>query len=332
MSHAHLTVAQRELLALLHLLGYRQADIAQALGKHQATICRELRRNGTETGGYRSVLAQRRYQARRQAALQQRPRRMAQPEILAQVQAGLRKFWSPAQIVGRWAHQAGRAPVSTETIYQWIWTQRAHQPQWAGQLRQARRKNRPRKLKTLDRRGKIPHRVFIDARPAVVAGNTELGHWEADTLIGQQRRGAVITHVERKRLYLVLAPLPQRDHRQLVRASRQAFARHDRQHVLPRQTLTLDNGLEFWSHRQLGKGLGVAVYFAHPHHPWERGRNEQVNGLVRQFLPKGSDLRSVTTRQLQAIEALLNNRPRKTLGYRTPSEVLMLVPDYALRI
>jgi IS30 family transposase len=311
--------------------GRVQQHIALAIGVSQPTISRELGRNG-QGGRYRPVQAERLSRRRRRQALARRGRKLQQPELLQVVQEGLRKFWSPEQIAGRLARQKGYAVVSHETIYGWIWQGKRQGQDWHRFLRQAHRKHRRRSRGMPDKRGQIPGRTFIDQRPTEVESRRHFGHWEGDTLVGKDHRGSVVTHVERKSQYLVMAPLPVRDHRELVKVSQAAFTRHEQQVLpLPRKTETLDNGPEFWSHQQLGQALGLAVYFARPHHPWERGTNEQVNGLIRQFLPKGSELLNLPLEEIQRIENLLNNRPRKTLGYRTPIEVLRKHRVYASR-
>ena len=329
MSQGHLTIEDRDVIAVRVAQGCRQQQIAQEIGKSQSTISRELRRNGSDGGAghllspYRPVAAHRKACRRRRAALERRPRMLEQPDLLRAVQDGLRKFWSPEQIAGRLAREKGRRKISHETIYRWIRRGKRAGLRWHTYLRQAHRHYKRRSRGMPDKRGKIPDRTFIDQRPAEVAAKRRFGHWEGDTLVGGgPRRGAVITHVERKSQYLVMAPLPVRDHRQVVKASRRAFARHERHGPLPRRSETLDNGQEFWSHKALGQALGLRIYFARPHHPWERGLNEQVNGLIRQFLPKGCDLVNLPRTSIGRIEHRLNHRPRKTLGYRTPFEVL----------
>ncbi len=330
MSQRHISIQEREMIAQMHLGGSNQEAIATAIGKHQGTVSRELSRN-SGTGGYRPVTADDKARQRRRAALRDRQVKMEQEEVVTAVKAGLRQYWSPEQIVGR-LEQQDRRIISHQTIYAWIWRHKAQGGSWHKYLRQGHHKYRRHKRKSLDKRGKIPDRTFIDQRPGEVGQRARFGDWEGDTLIGGHHRGSVISHVERKSQYTVLAPLPVLDHRLLVGASRRAFARHEGSLTLPRKTMTLDNGIEFWSHKGLGAALGLDVYFALPHHPWERGVNEQVNGLIRQFLPKGMNLTGVETRRLVRIERLLNNRPRKTLGYQTPVEVLRQAPSYALRI
>jgi len=331
MSRKHLSIEDREIIAQMRLQGFSQHQIALAVGSTQPTISRELRRNAV-AGGYRPVQAHRQARRRRQAALRRRPRKLERPGLLAYVQEGLNRYWSPEQIVGRLERRSGRRPVSHQTIYQWIWQAKRQGQDWHRRLRQAHRKHKRRRRGTLDKRGKIPDRTFIDQRPAAVESRRRFGHWEGDTLVGGNHKGGVVTHVERKSRYLVMAPLPVRDHRKLVTASAAAFSRHERRLRLPRKSETLDNGPEFWSHKELGRTLGLDIYFARPHHPWERGTNEQVNGLIRQFLPKGSDLTWLSLAEIERIEDLLNNRPRKILSYRTPIEVLRKHRVYAFRI
>lgn len=333
MSQRHLSIEDREVIAALVLGGYTQEQMGRAIGKSQSTISRELRRNIVEgQQGYWPVGAHRLAVKRCCEALAGRPRKMDQVAVLEAVREGLGKFWSPEQIAGRLERIHGRRMISQETIYRWIACQKERGADWWRFLRQAHRKHRRRSRGQVDNRGKIPNRTFIDQRPAEVEARRRFGHWEGDTLVGKNHKGGVVTHVERKSQYLVMAHLPVRDHRRLVDASQEAFARHQQLRRLPRKTETVDNGHEFWSHERLGKVLGVEVYFARPHHPWERGLNEQINGLIRQFLPKGSDMVDLRQAEIERIEELLNNRPRKTLAYRTPIEVLRKHRVYAIRI
>jgi IS30 family transposase len=276
-------------------------------------------------GCYRALSAQELTEDRRRQALRLRPRKLQRPELLRFVQEGLRLRWSPEQIAGRWRRI--RRPrrtkqVSYQTIYNWIWEKKAQGQQWHVCLRHRPKRGRRRKASGTDLRGKIPNRVPMEHRPEVVASKARMGDWESDSLIGGHYSGLIATHVERCSQYLVMAQVGKRDWRLYNRATEAAFARHDSRLPLPRHTTTADNGQEFWGHEALGKSLGLQVYFAPPHQPWQRGLNEQVNGLIRQFLPKGSDLTAVSQKRLEQVEELLNNRPRKTLRYQTPVEVL----------
>jgi len=325
MSHRHLTVYDREVIALGQAKGWNQQQIASAAGVSQATISRELVRN---SGGqeYRPLQAHVMARQRRMQAHSRRLRKLDQPELLDFVQQGLRSYWSPEQIAGRWRRHRRRSPkavrITAATIYAWIWQAKAGGETWHEYLRHPRRRGRRHKRKGLDLRGIIPNRVPMDQRPAAVDRKERPGDWESDTLVGGQRKGAIATHVERLSQYLVMAQVGSRNWRLYNQATHEAFLRHDAMMPLPRHTTTVDNGQEFRGHQALGWQLGLQVYFAPPHQPWQRGLNEQVNGLIRQFLPKGSDLRVITQEQLRRIEHLLNNRPRKTLRYQTPLEVL----------
>ena len=337
MSRKHLTPSDRDLLAEMVHQGHKQVVIAEALKVHQSTISRELGRNASCDGYYRPYAAQCSARTRRREALKRRPRKMENADLRVYVQEHLEDHWSPEQIAGRLKRDGRRrakGPVSHETIYAWIRKARRQGQQWHLCLRQGRRKRHRRSRGKADGRGQIPNRTSIEERPAGVAGKRHFGHWESDTLVGQRHQGSVISHVERKSQYLVLAPLPERDWRQLIPASQKAFARHGRDlgGALPLKTTTVDNGQEFRGHEEMKRELGLRVYFAHPHHPWERGLGEQVNGLIRQYLPKGRELKTVDVEQLRRVEVSLNNRPRKTLGYRTPLEVLRQRRVYASRI
>jgi len=324
MSHRHLTVADRQWIAVLRAQGFTQQRIADSLGVGQSTICRELARNGTG-GQYLPLEAQGLTRQRRRQALSQRSRKLQEGPLLEFVQAGLRSYWSPEQIAGRWRRQERprrKNRISAQSIYHWIWQAKASGQSWHQYLRHPRRRGRRRKGNPNDLRGKIPNRVPMDQRPAEVDRKQRIGDWEGDTLVGRDHKGAIATHVERISQYLVMAQATRRDWRLFNDASKQAFVRHDAVMPLPRQTMTVDNGQEFRGHEALGKELGLQVYFAPPHQPWQRGLNEQVNGLIRQFLPKRTDLQSVTQERIEEIERLLNHRPRKTLRYQTPLEVL----------
>jgi IS30 family transposase len=308
----HLNMEEREVISQMRYAGSRQAAIARRLGRCRSTISRELRRNSAESG-YLAVTAQRLADQRRA----ERPltRKMERPEIDEAVRDGLAHCWSPDQIAGRLKREHPREAerwVSHQTIYDWIKRDsfRAH---WESFLRFGGR----RRLRG-DRRGKIPHAVEIDRRPPIVDRRGRYGDWEGDTMVGARRRGALVTHVERKSGYLLAAKLADRLSETVTRVSRRLFA------AIPaplRRTLTLDNGKEFAGHQRLARATGLAVYFAKPYAAWQRGTNENTNGLVRQFFPKGTDLTRISHQQLRDAVELLNNRPRKRLKYRTPNEV-----------
>jgi len=309
-----LTWEERERISQMHYAHFTNAEIADDLGRHRATIGRELARNSS-AGEYQAMAAQAESRQRRR----DRPltRKMDRPEVAEFVRTHLARCWSPDQIAGRAKRDFSRKPrrqVSHQTIYAWIRglpdEDRRH---FTGCLRFAGRR-RPAD----DRRGRIPRQVSIEGRPKVVDARRRHGDWEGDTIVGAKQSGAIVTLVERKSGYLLTAPSCDR------KARRVADKIEARLHTLPaklRRTMTFDNGKEFAEHERLHERLGLNVYFAQPYCSWQRGTNENTNGLLRQFLPKGTDLRAVSWQELKHYTQRINDRPRKRLGYRTPAEV-----------
>ena len=310
----HLTLEERERIAQMHRAGKTQTRIAERLGRNKSTISRELRRNRSRNG-YWAVAAQRKAQRRRS----ERPwvAKMQRPEVRRYVAERLRRRWSPDQIAGRSRSdfpRDRRQQISPPTIYAWIGAEQARGKLWQRYLRRLGRK-RPE----WEKRGRLPASVSIEGRPAVVDRRGRYGDWEGDTIVGANRRGGAVTLVERKSGYLLLGRV--RDLR--AATVRQAAAR---QYLTTppslRKTLTLDNGKEFAEHEQLEVEAALKVYFAKPYSAWQRGTNEHTNGLIRQFFPKGTDLATIPEHRFTKVQQLLNDRPRKRLGYRTPNEVL----------
>jgi len=293
-------------------------EISQALGRSPSTISRELKRNASpEYQLYLSHRAECRAATRRKHA-SRRPR-LKQAAILAYVQAKLALGWSPEQIAGRIGIDHPDLSISHEAIYQYIYHPRTEgRPQLIRCLRRAHRRRKPRNLGRRERRTKIPNRVPIDDRPVAVEERRQFGHWEGDSLVSRQSRVAINTLVERKTRLLLLTQL----YRKTAEATSQAIV--SRLQGWPpnaRRTLTLDNGTENARHEEITASLGLRCYFAHPYASWERGTCENTNGLIRWYLPKGTDFRNISQEQLAHIESLINNRPRKCLGFKTPIEV-----------
>ena len=307
MAH-HLTFEERELLYRLKQKGKSTPQIADLLGRDRSTIYRELKRNAGRRG-YRPKQAQRLADERRVAC--RRTHKLDDPELHEYVCQRLEMRWSPDQIAGRGRRDFARQPgqwVSRQTIYNWI---DAKAPQWQAWLR---RGGRPP-----EKRGKLRDCVRIDGRPDVINCRRRYGDWEGDTIVGKGRRNALVTMVERKS---GLARIGRVDD---LKASTTRRVAQRRLRDLPaalRRSMTFDNGKEFAEHQQLGKSLGMAVYFAQPYRSWQRGTNENTNGLLRQFFPKGTDFAQISHQEVACVEKLLNERPRKRLGYRTPNEVL----------
>jgi IS30 family transposase len=291
--------------------GVSQQQIAAQLGFSQGSISREISRNRTGKC-YCHDKAQAKAQARQSVRAQ--PRKLT-PAIRAKIVHLLQtKRWSPEQI----SHHLGRrnTPLSHETIYRMIWRDKhAGGVLWQSLRRRAKRYNK-RADKTAGR-GIIPGRIDISCRPRVVEQRRRIGDWEGDTVLGCKRRGALLTMVDRTSRNLAMALLPQAT----AQLTNRAIIRRMKPMAKQVHTITFDNGKEFAGHAMIAAALRARVYFAKPHHAWERGSNENTNGLIRDFFPKGTDFTKVTPAQVARVERLLNDRPRKILGFKTPSEV-----------
>jgi IS30 family transposase len=311
MMYHQVTYAERYTLALLRQRGLSAAEIARVLGRHRSTIGREVRRNRTRhDGGYRALLADSYARGRRSRS--RRNRRFGAAD-LAVVRGLLEEQWSPEQIAGRLRYE-GRLAISHETIYRWIWADRRAGGQLHTHLRCARRKRRKR-YGTYERRGRVSGKRPITARPAAVETRQELGHWEADTVVGPDRP-CILSLVERKTGYVVIGKLQARTAAEVNRRARRLIRAQS--HRV--RTITADNGTEFHSYAALERTLPTRFYFATPHHAWERGTNENTNGLIRQYLPKRQSMAPLTQHGCNRIARQLNRRPRKRLGFRTPEE------------
>ena len=308
----HLNFVERGVLYRLRMEGKGQAEIARVLGRHPSTICRELQRN-TGGRGYRPQQAQRKADERRLQC--RRPRKMDDPRVKAYVQRRLNWFWSPDQIAHCAESDFSRDPayqLSHQTIYNWI-EQQEDRREWKQCLRRGGRRLGPTK------RGQLPACVSIEGRPKIVDGRRRYGNWEGDTVVGKGRRSGVLTAVERKSGYLCAAKLKSLQSDAVIQGARRRMG------TLPselRRTATFDNGKEFAQHEKLAELLELQVFFAKPYCAWQRGTNENTNGLLRQFFPKGTDFTRISHREVARAEKLLNERPRRRLGYRTPAEVL----------
>jgi len=306
---SHLNMDERKRISELREAGYSPEDVAEVLGRHRTTIWRELARNRLGCR-YCPQLAQQKVLERRR----QRPlvRKMDRPEIADQVRRGLTQYHSPDQIAGRLKRITTDASqhISAPTIYAWIRRQRPHT--WERYLRRYGRKKGGRES------GKRPACADIAGRPAEANQRRRVGHWEGDTIVGARQQGAVVTLVDRKSRYVLLAPTKDCQSRRVRYKLQQLLG------PLPsakRRSATFDRGREFAEYELLTHRLSMPVFFAQPYSPWQRGTSENTNGLIRQFLPKGTSLRHVSPRRLADIAAKLNHRPRKTLGYLTPNEV-----------
>jgi IS30 family transposase len=291
---------------------YSQAEIARVLGRHPSTISRELRRNRREDGWYRASTADERTRGRRSRSL--RNQQFTEEQWLL-VLACLDQLWSPEQISGR-LRRLGLLSISHETIYRYIWRDRCYGGSLYTYLRQSGKQLRKR-YGAYDSRGRLAGKRHISERPVGAENRSRMGHLEGDTVIGTFDRHCILTLVCRKSGHVAIGKLWGRTTQSLNRRAA-SLIRKARHRV---RTITVDNGTEFHGYKQLEKATGVKVYFATPHHSWERGTSENTNGLIRQYLPKRKSMKHVTQRDCTRIARALNNRPRKRLGYRTPAEV-----------
>jgi IS30 family transposase len=312
MTYQQLTPAERYMLAALRRQGCDQSEIACLLGRHRSTICREVRRNSTRADGrYRAFTAQERTNGRRSRS---RRNRRSSAEDFALVEELLGRQWSPEQVAGHLA-RTGRLSISHETIYRHVWRDKKQGGTLHTHLRGARKRRRKR-YGAYDSRGRLSGKRLISERPAEAEARGRIGHWEADTVMGAGSRDCVVTLVERKTGLLLIGKLADRTAESLSRRAISLMSRSGARF----ETVTADNGTEFHDYRRIERRTGAAFYFARPYHSWERGSNENANGLLRQYLPKGVSMAGLSQRRCNAIARKLNTRPRKRLGFRTPLE------------
>ena len=311
--YKQLTYEQRCQIEVLKKSDFSQQAIAAVVGTSQSSISRELSRN-TGARGYRHRQAQMKSAQRRQATA--KPHKMT-AEGIDEVEDKIYRKWSPEQISG-WLLAEEGLSLSHERIYQHIWEDK----QWGGDLfrylRRHGKKYQSRGSNGKTRRGQIKNRVSIDERPAVVDERVEVGHWEIDTVIGKNHSGALVTIVERVTRFTASKVVKSKRAEEVTAATIALLTPFKR---LVR-TITADNGKEFAYHEQIATSLGCHFYFAHPYHSWERGLNENTNGLLRQDFPKNTDFKQISDSQLTAVINQLNDRPRKVLAFKTPADLM----------
>jgi len=299
--------------------GHTQSDIAKLIGVDKSTISRELRRN-SGLRGYRPQQAHRLCLERRS----QKAAARIDQSIWALVERLIREEWSPEQISG-WLQSEYQYSISIEWIYQYILTDK----QSGGTLYKHLRcqKQRKKRYGIYSYRGQIPNQISIDQRPAVVEKRSRYGDWELDTVIGKNHQQALVTLVERKSRLTLIAKVIRKTAESVSEAIVGLLST-----LKPWvHTLTADNGREFARHSYIANKLKAKFYFAHPYASWERGLNENTNGLIRQYFPKKHDFTSITEHQIEQVMDKLNNRPRKCLGFKTPNEVFFgIKPSVAL--
>lgn len=311
-NYKQLTYEQRCQIEVLKKSGMSQQAIADTVGTSQSTISRELKRN-TGQRGYRHKQAQSKAEARRHNSA--RAAKMTESMIEA-VEQKLAEKWSPEQISG-WLYKACDEQLSHERIYQHIWEDKRMGGELYTHLRRQGKKYQKRSNGKRSR-GQIRNRVGIEERPSVVEEKSRIGDWEIDTIIGKGHSGAVVTIVERATQFSLVANVPNKSAEAVTAATIELL----KPYKGALHTITADNGKEFAYHEQLSTELGAAVYFARPYHSWERGLNENTNGLLRQYWPKSTDFKKVTKKEVDRVVRQLNQRPRKTLGFETPENLM----------
>lgn len=322
--YKRVTDDERDTIATRRSEGYLQSEIARELNRDAATISREVRRNRYANGTYGAAHAAKKARAR-SGTRRRGTHKLIQHEQLRQyVLDALSRLWSPEQIAQSLvrAYPADMSMrISPEAIYQYLYIQPSKELRRLlrhGHL-QRRRRGRPKKTAGV---GQIPEMTMIDERPEEVIPRLVPGHWEGDIIKGRRNQSALGTLVERRTRYTILVPLPAFDADSVRKAFAEALSN------LPediRRTLTYDQGKEMAEHLKLTLDTGMRVYFAHAGAPWERGTNENTNGLIRQFFPKGTDFTQVPVSEIKRAQALLNDRPRKVLGFQKPDAVLSMV-------
>ena len=330
--YKHLSLQDRIEIQVGLQAGLNPAAIAAGLSRPRSCITRELARNRWVapkkgrmgrpriTGGFCAVRADKR--SRTLAARARVPKKLVVGnQLWLKVTDGLRQSLSPEQIAGTMKRMGDPERLSHETIYQALYAMPRGElrTEMINMLRFGHTKRRPRS-RGKDRRGTIPNMLSIDMRPEDIAERLVPGHWEGDLILGKRRLSRVGTLVERKTLYVAIVKLEDGTSETTVKAFSKILQRFDKD---VRRSLTYDQGKEMSQHAKLTEATGIKVYFAHPHSPWERGINENINGLLRQFLPKGTDLSTFSQEQLDDIAWNLNTRPRKSLNWHCPAELFL---------
>jgi len=308
----HITEEQRYAISMMLQIPMSKKAIAEAIGVDKSTVYREVKRNcDGRSGNYSMELAQRKADKRK---AQKRHKEVLTEQMKNRIIKLLKKGFSPEQISGR-SRLVGIPMVSHETIYRWIWKDKRSGGKLHKYLRRQGRKYSKRGSKNAGR-GFIPNRVDIEQRPAIVEQKERFGDLEIDTIIGKNHKGAILTINDRLTSRVWIRKLSGKEAIPVAKIT--AWALRKVKYLI--HTITADNGKEFAKHEEIAQKLEIKFFFCKPYHSWERGANENTNGLIRQYIPKGTEFSEVTNKQIKRIENILNNRPRKRLGYITPNE------------
>ena len=313
--YRHFTTEERESLLVLVKSGKKNCEIAKILGRSPSTISRELRRNAESRETYSAIEAEEKYRTRRKNCVRK-------PKLTAPIYAGkvselLSLYWSPEQIANRLKKENNKIRISTSTIYRAL-----ERGILSPELRKVLRIKGKQRCGGHKKSpcGHLDIEYTIHDRPKAAENRNRIGHWESDTIRGAKWSGCLATHTERKSRFLIMRKIPDRTAQAFTEATITAFK------MIPAgkcRSFTCDHGKEFSMHRELSAKLGCKVYFADPHAPWQRGTNENCNGLIRQFFPKRTSFADVTQEDADRVAMLLNRRPRKSLGWMTPEEIFL---------
>lgn len=314
MTYHQLTTDERYTIATLRMQRLSQAEIARRINRSPSTISRELRRNSSADGGYRAEKA-----VDRTSRIRRESRRKwyFHDQQLQMVIALIRLDWSPEQ-VSLWLKKEKIFSISHSTIYRYVWYDYFYHGTLYKHLRQSSKRRR-KKYRSRDSRGVLPDKRHISERPSSAENKSRIGHFEIDTVHGSDDQHSIVTLVDRKSKFTIIGKLKSRTKEELNRKTIELIKRQ----VNKVRTITADNGTEFHGYIEVENVTGAEFYFANPYHSWERGLNENTNGLIRQYLPKRQSMKNITQKDCDAIALKLNRRPRKCLNMKTPEEVYL---------
>lgn len=313
MQYQHITRDERVKIEAWKQAGESNKEISRLLGRSCSTIGRELKRN---KGSYSAMKAEKRRIFVRRVANTMRLKILVGSSLATCIEEGIKKYWSPEQVAGRIRKDGNELSICHETIYQYIYRQK---PELQKFLRCRKGKYRRRYgTKIREKRREEAKKKRIDTKPKVVEKRSRIGDWEGDIIVGKEKTKHILTHVDRKSGLLLADKLDKTTAEQARKITTRRFKKISKKKY---STITYDNGVQFAEHEALKRDLNINVYFAYPYHSWERGTNENTNGLLRQFIPKGSSFQNITQQKLNRYVKLINTRPRKRHGYLTPLEI-----------
>jgi len=315
--YSHLSLAEREEIAINLEKGINQCEIAAILNRHPSTISREIKRNKSSIGAGKYRVSWAQYQANQRKKLSHKRKRIPQKRLRRFICKWLRNGYSPEIIAAKAYEKNERWKTNYETIYQWIYNDRYDLIPFLTRSHKKRRKRGSGKQKHCS---KIPNRVMIEKRPDYINLRSKIGHWEIDTAISRKSKAAIMVLAERRTRYVIIKKLPAKTAFCMHTATVKCFQ------ILPskvRGSITYDNGLENALHGYTNKVLGIKSYFCNPYHSWEKGTVENLIGIIRRFYPKKTDWKNVTQWDLNKVARFINNRPMKLLGFKTPYQVFV---------